>query len=181
MGIFQQIAENAVDSLHNSVSENASNRRVAKEEARSMEYERRQAEQEMELDQVRNEKEKMNDLSSRVQNVYFDPKDVDGIEDGLSELINVFDAISEDGISEDEIVLFQAVKKKYNSGLSMLQTVDPSNRLLAFFQSKMDAMNDLETKAQDEKKKSKKKAIIGVCVALGVSFFLILLLSRVCA
>ena len=173
MGILKQLADNAMENVHASVSERAANRR-------SLAQDRKVAKQEMKLEGLQAEQQKYNDFIESIHSIEFDPSDIEGITTGLAKLMVIIDDLSAYRISDNEKIdyrsLTESVKQKFSTGVAILQSVDPTNALLPVYKQRLVAQ---EMAKKEEDVKRKKVLKIGGFVFL--AFILLILLLQMCA
>ena len=157
MGILKQLADNAMENVHASVSERAANRR-------SLAQDRKIAKQEMQLEELQAEQQKYNDFIESIHSIEFEPSDIDGMTSGLAKLMTIMDDLSAYKISDNEKIdyksLTESVKQKFSTGVAILQSVDPTNALLPVYKQKLDVQETAKKEEDAQRKKMLKTALI---------------------
>jgi len=137
----------------------------AEYERKQVEYERKQVEYEREQIEYEREQKQLADVLS----IKLNPKNKAALIESLTNLsVFVDKGVKENSTDE----YFIAAKSKFDTGVAMLQAVDPSNSMVYFF---------LQKKMEWEKDKKKRKAelwiLVAVCIALFIGVFIYLYVS----
>jgi len=130
-----------------------------------LKYDRKQAEYEREQLEYEREQQQLADVLSIELNSY----DKSALIESLTKL-SVFVDVGVKENSTDEY--FIAAKSKFDTGVAMLQAIDPSNPMVYFFLQK-------KTEWEKAKKKQKKElwVLVGVCIVLFIGLFIYLYVS----
>jgi hypothetical protein len=140
-------------------------REQLKYEREQAEYERKQAEYEREQVEYEKEQKQLADVLS----IKLNPKNKAALIESLTNLSVFVDKGMRENSADEYLI---AAKSKFDTGVAMLQAVDPSNPMAYFF---------LQKKTEWEKAKKKRKTelwiLVGVCIALFIGLFIYLYVS----
>jgi len=142
---------------------NADDRRVGINRGSSLEAQ--QAEAAVKMRQM--EYEKNQKMLDEVLNVEFDPTNKDGIIRGLTTLSSYIDLWIKSGDCKEHL---DAALSKYDSGLALLSTIDPSNPMNAYF---------LQKKTERIQKKKKNTVFIAIGVVAFIIIWILLLTGAI--
>jgi len=140
-------------------------REQVKYERKQAEYERKQAEYEREQVEYEKEQKQLADVLS----IELNPCDKTALIESLTKLSVFVDLGAKENSTDEHFI---AAKSKFDTGVAMLQAVDPSNPMVYFF---------LQKKMEWEKDKKKRKTelwiLVGVCIVLFIGLFIYLYVS----